>query len=103
MANGNEARRSGRRRTLFGGKMFDEGGNVWECSVSDISEEGARVKTDAALPPESFVDLKINKFNDLRRCKVMWVREGYIGLRFLVKIDKAKEGMSDFFKLIEKR
>ncbi len=103
MADGQENRRSGRRRTLFGGKMFDEEGNVWECSVSDISEEGARVKSDAALPAESFVDLKINKFNDLRRCKVMWVREGYIGLLFLVKIDKDKEGMSDFFKLIEKR
>ncbi len=103
MADGQEHRRSGRRRTLFGGKMFDEEGNVWECSVSDISEEGARVKSDAALAAESFVDLKINKFNDLRRCKVMWVREGYIGLQFLVKIDKDKEGMSDFFKLIEKR
>lgn len=102
MADGQENRRSGRRRTLFGGKMFDEEGNVWECSVSDISEEGARVKSDAALAAESFVDLKINKFNDLRRCKVMWVREGYIGLLFLVKIDKDKEGMSDFFKLIGK-
>ncbi|MCH7550714.1 MAG: PilZ domain-containing protein [Proteobacteria bacterium] len=103
MADEQKNRRSGRRRTLFGGKMFDEEGNVWECSVSDISEEGARVKSDAALVAESFVDLKINKFNDLRRCKVMWVREGYIGLQFLVKIDKDKEGMSDLFKLIAKR
>ena len=102
MADVRENRKSGRRRTRFGGKMCDEEGNVWECSVSDISEEGARVRSDAALAAESFVDLKINKFNDLRRCKVMWVREGYIGLLFMVKIDKDKDGMSEFFKLIEK-
>ena len=33
----------------------------------------------------------------------MWFREGHIGLEFVVKIDKTKEGMSEFFKLIESR
>ena len=103
MADEKDNRTSGRRRTLFGGVIFDEKGNSWDCSISDISETGARVKTDADLEAGSFVDLKINKFNDIRRTKVMWFREGHIGLEFVVKIDKTKEGMSEFFKLIESR
>ena len=100
MAEDSNLRRSGRRRTLFGGVIFDENRNVHECSVSDISVVGAKVKADADLEIGSFVDLRINKFNDLRRSKVMWIRDGHIGLQFLVKIDKAKDGLSEFFKLV---
>lgn len=104
MVDGRENRRTGRRRTLFGGVVYDEGRNAWECSVSDLSEEGVRIKIDpeAKLEMGAFVDLKINKFNDLHRCKVMWAREGYTGLQFLIKVDKNQEGMSGFFKLISK-
>lgn len=101
MADSRDKRSSGRRRTLFGGVIFDENRNVYECSVSDISIVGAKVKANADLEIGSFVDLKINKFNHLRRSKVMWIREGHIGLQFLVKIDKVKDGMSEFFKLVE--
>ena len=103
MADERDNRESGRRRTLFGGVIFDEDGKSWNCSISDISESGAKVKTEADLKAGSFVDLKINKFNDIRRTKVMWFREGHIGLEFVVKIDKTKEGISEFFKLIESR
>jgi len=88
---------------LFGGVVYDEEGKAWECSISDISETGARIKSEAKLELKMFVDLKINKFNDLRRTKVMWKREGYVGLQFLVKIDKGKNGLSEFFKLMESR
>lgn len=83
--------------------MYDEDDNAWNCYIADISEDGAKVKSSAELELESFVDLKINRFNDMRRCKVMWIREGHIGLEFLVKIDKNKEGMTEFFKLMEKQ
>ncbi len=104
MADGRENRSSGRRRTLFGGVIYDEDRNAWECSVSDLSEEGVRLKVtpEANLELGDFVDLKINKFNDLRRSKVMWAREGYIGLQFLVKVDRNEESMIGFFTLIEK-
>jgi len=104
MADGRENRRSGRRKTLFGGVIYDEDRNAWECSVSDLSEEGVRIKVvpEANLELGDFVDLKINKFNALRRSKVMWAREGYTGLQFLVKVNRNEEGMSEFFKLIGK-
>ena len=103
MAEGSDQRKSGRRRTLFGGVIFDENRHAYECSVSDISVVGAKVKADADLEIGSFVDLKINKFNQLRRSKVMWIRGGHIGLQFSVKIDKVKDGMSEFFKLMEEK
>jgi len=31
----------------------------------------------------------------------MWVREGHLGLEFVVKIDKVKNKMTEFFKLVE--
>ncbi len=103
MADGINNRRTARRRTLFGGVVFDDDRNAWECSVSDLSVEGVRVKMapGANLKLGDFVELKINKFNDLRRCKVMWEREEFIGLQFLVKVDKEKDGLSEFFKLME--
>jgi hypothetical protein len=100
MADSRDKRKSGRRRTLFGGIIF-EGENAWECSISDISELGAKVRVATSLPVGSAVDLKITKLNDIRRCKVMWVRDGHVGLEFLVKIDKTKNRMGEFFKLVE--
>ena len=93
-------RKSSRRRTLFGAVIFDADDNKWECSVADISASGAKIKTEANLALGSFVDLKIIKFNDLRRTEVMWVRDGVVGLRFVVNINKNQPGMAEFFKLI---
>lgn len=101
MAEGSDNRKSGRRRTLFGGVVYGPDNQAWDCSIFDISELGAKVRVAADLPIGTFVDLKINKLNDIRRCKVMWVREGHLGLEFLVKIDKVKNKMTDFFKLVE--
>lgn len=101
MADASDKRKSGRRRTLFGGVVYVGGNEAWDCSISDISEIGAKVRVAADLPVGSFVDLKINKLNDIRRCTVMWAREGHLGLEFLVKIDKSKNRMGEFFKLVE--
>ena len=100
MDQGRDKRKSGRRRTLFGGVLY-AGDDAFDCSIADISELGAKVRTAAALEPGIQVDLKINKLNDIRRCKVMWAREGHLGLEFLVKIDKTKNRMQEFFKLVE--
>ena len=95
-----ELRRSKRRRTLFGGALFDADDNRWECFVSDISETGAKIRSKANLEVGTFADLKINKFNDLRRAEVVWAGDGVLGLRFLIKIDRDQKGMAEFFKLI---
>ncbi len=95
-----ENRQSGRRKTIFGGVLFNDDGDQWDCSIVDISETGARVRSQADLESGSFVNMKITKFNDLRRSEVMWSRDGKLGLRFVVKIDKHQQGIAEFFKLV---
>jgi hypothetical protein len=95
-----EARKHGRRKTLFGGKVFDDQGLSGECLISDFSASGAKVRTQAAFAKGAFVYLKITKFNDLRRAEVMWVKPGEIGLRFLNVIAKAPASMEKVLKPI---
>lgn len=102
MQQGRENRKVGRRRTLFGGVIYGGDGRSWECKVADISEEGvkAKISDDVELEIGAQVDLKINKFDDLRSCEVMWLRDAQVGLRFLVSIDPQAENMTELFKFV---
>ena len=102
MVEGHENRATGRRRTLFGGTIFSKNGNSWDCSISDISEAGVRAKVKAEFEIGDKLDLRINKFNDMRPCTVMWIRDKYIGLQFDVKIDPETENLSELFKFARK-
>jgi len=102
MNEGRENRTTGRRRTLFGGTIFGKDGSKWDCSISDISEAGVRAKVDAEFEIGDEVDLRINKFNDMRPCVVMWKREEFIGLQFHVKIDPDAENLTGLFKFARK-
>lgn len=95
-------RKTGRRRTLFGGRLADTNGNEWECSIGDISATGARIQTDADLAIGAHVELKINKYNSFHGCYVIWVRDGELGLQFFTKIDAADDDMSRLFKLTQR-
>lgn len=92
-------RLSERRLTILGGRIYGEEGQRWDCTIKDFSEAGAKVRTDATLEKGGFVDLKVNKFEDLRRAEVIWVAGNTAGLRFLAKIEKAPESMRRLFAL----
>lgn len=92
-------RTSVRRRTIFGGVLFLDDGQHWDCSVSDISKSGVKVRTPRPVEKGTLVDLKINKFDELRQCEVIWVGESFIGLRFLVEIDDGDKTMASLFSL----
>jgi len=99
MTKDEDKRNSLRRRTIFGGVLFDDGGRNWECSVSDISETGVKIRSKTAeLKIGDEIELKINKFNDLRRCEVSWIRGADVGLRFLVAISPHDGDMARLFK-----
>jgi len=87
-------RSSERVHTLLSGALYDDEGSAWECSISDISEGGARIKLESEVEPEMVLDLRIDKFNDVRQSKVMWKQESYAGLQFTAKIDEGKNPMS---------
>ncbi len=84
---------------MFGGVVYDDADGKWICSIIEFSTLGARIKTDASLEIGGLVNLKINKYNDLRRAQVIWIKDGQIGFRFLVKVDETKKGISSLLKL----
>lgn len=87
-----------RRRTIFGGVIYEDNGRNSECSVNDISQSGVKVKTSITPEIGVEVDLKINKFNTIHRCSIAWVRNGEIGLQFLVAISPKNDEMARLFK-----
>ncbi|NQV48116.1 MAG: PilZ domain-containing protein [Rhodospirillaceae bacterium] len=93
-------RKSGRRRTLFGGVIYDGKGGQWDCSVSDLSEIGAKVRTKAEFVVGEGVELKINKYNSLHRASIAWVREGFIGLEFKVPLNRQDDEIKRLFNLV---
>jgi len=98
MVDNTDKRNSFRRKTIFGGVLFDDGGRNWECSVSDISKTGVKVRVKSvALQVDDEIELKINKFNDLRRCRISWNRGNEYGLSFLVAISEKDGEMSRLF------
>ena len=94
-----DSRRHRRRRTILGGVLYS-GSEKWECSIFDFSESGARVRGAGDLEIGSFVELKINKFNDFREAKVMWKRDAFLGLEFLVNFDAEKDEAARLLKPI---
>lgn len=97
-----DKRNSMRRRTIFGGVIFDDNGGSMECSVSDISETGVKVTSKEPFESGMEVDLKINKYKNIHRCEVTWVRDSEMGLRFLLPLSKYDEELAGLFKFSHK-
>jgi hypothetical protein len=101
MAEFSDLRKHPRRKTLFGGSIYS-GDNKWECSIADISQSGARVKCSQMVEVGTIVELKINKFNDIREVEVMWAKDNYWGIRFLVNLDLSRSEVASLFKPVSK-
>lgn len=101
MAQGFDKREHGRRRTIFGGVLYSQTGGSWECAIVDISESGAKVRANTDLGMGEKVDLKINKFNEIRTCEVIWLREGEVGVRFVVGLDPRREGINSVLGILK--
>ena len=93
-------RKAMRRRSILVGRLLDDDGGSIRCMVTDMSTTGAKVKTDAELPIGAEIYLKIDKFNDLRRAEVVWLREGYTGLQFSKAITNPPAAMAAFLEPI---
>ncbi len=94
-------RNASRRRTILGGRIFDKDGRAWDCRVRDMSATGAKVETEAKLEKGDHVQLKVNKFEDIRAGVVMWIGPDSYGVQFSVKMDEMSEAMRRFFGLME--
>jgi len=100
VSEGANQRKTQRRRAILVGRVFDDTGKSGKCMITDMSVTGAKVKCDTGFEIGAEVYLKIDKFNDLRRAEVMWLREGYTGLRFTREITRPPAAMAAFLSPI---
>ena len=77
-----EQRHSRRRSTLKTGKIiFNNSHCVVECTVRDISEEGARLELPCHLDLPEVVTLNIPG-GPSRECEIVWLSNTTLGVRF---------------------
>ena len=89
-------RKNQRRLAILVGRIFDDNDRSSRCRINDMSISGAKVKCDEAFAIGDEVYLKIDKFNDLRRAEVVWLRDGYTGLQFAKEITNPPAAMAAF-------
>ena len=83
---GKELRADVRRRTILGGKIISDSGQVKDCLIMDLSLAGVRCRCGEPMESKTFVNVRIIRFGELLRAEVMWVRGDQVGLRFTEKI-----------------
>jgi PilZ domain len=77
-----EKRAVPRHRVLKGGTLAFSGGGGVECTVRNISSNGARVDISSPVGlPEAFT-LVIETDHFIRRCHAVWSSEKHIGVAF---------------------
>lgn len=63
---------------------FGDGSPLLKCTAVNLSRTGAKLAVDARAPlPDEFV-LRLTPNGDIAMvCKIVWSREGAVGLRFI--------------------
>lgn len=76
--------RPARRRTNQTAWMTVDGGfAARQCTVLDISEDGARVKVEDPQFVRSHFQLKFERTSPGRTCRVAWKKGDVIGIEFV--------------------
>ena len=77
-----EKRTVPRHKVLKGGTLAFSGGGGVDCTVRNISSNGARVDISSPVGlPETFT-LVIETDHFIRRCHAVWSSEKHIGIAF---------------------
>lgn len=79
-----EARKKNRRRTLLGGKIVSKDGVYsCDCSIRDISSDGARINISSAVTIASPFFLVDHTSQVMFEAQIVWRNRANAGLRFL--------------------
>ncbi len=78
-----ERRAAARLRSLLRGRIvFNNGNSTLDCTIREISPDGARLElADVVTVPDRF-DLLIPQKGDTSRAVIVWRRENCIGVTF---------------------
>ena len=79
----NDKRRAKRRPLFISATLVAEPGHIFACTVHDVSQTGARIEISRpdAVPDQFTLLLTPNGF-PRRDCRVVWRREGFLGVTF---------------------
>lgn len=78
-----ENRHTGRIRSFLRGEIVhSNGASRTECTVRDISETGARIQVPKSVTLPEFFDLSIPQKGLHERAKIIWIKDGEIGVTF---------------------
>ena len=102
-AKGDGKRTTTRRRTLLGGRVFDDEGRIEDCTISDISVAGVRIRVGYHFPNATQLTLRMDRFGEILRAAIMWRRGGQIGLQFLKPFTAIPPAMAAIFKLLKEK
>jgi PilZ domain len=76
-----ERRRAQRHRTLKAGKIIlAHGASVIDCTIRNLSNEGAALAVDGAATLPAEFDLQFD--GETRHCTVAWRRVDRLGVKF---------------------
>jgi hypothetical protein len=76
-----ERRRVQRHRTFKAGKIvLHHGASVIDCTIRNMSPEGAAIAVDNAATLPAEFDLQFD--GEIRRCTVVWRRLDRLGVKF---------------------
>lgn len=79
-----ERRRSTRSRSLLGARIvFNNRTSTLDCTVRNVSDEGARLVLGAAVAVPDEFDLVISQKERTHRCRIAWRNANEIGVAFL--------------------
>ena len=80
----NEARQIVRRRVLKAGTLaFGSGARIVDCTVRDLSPQGARVRLSVSVPVPDACQLLIELDGLEADCAVVWRKANEIGVKFV--------------------
>jgi len=78
-----ENRHTGRIRSFLRGEIIhSNGASRTECTVRDISETGARIQVPKSVTLPEFFELFIPQKGRHERAKIIWIKDGEIGVTF---------------------
>jgi hypothetical protein len=80
----NDSRAHPRFKTRLAGRLLSLDGRCnYDCTITDVSEGGARAASHAVGLVPARIFLFVARTSDLFECEVRWRRDGEIGLRFI--------------------
>lgn len=79
-----EHRQHPRIRSFLRGEIVHSGGAIRiECTVRDLSNEGARLQVPRSVPLPDPFDLQVPQRHLLERCSIIWRHGDEVGVHFL--------------------